>query len=230
MNTTMSDPGPSAADASILCTPYDDERSGSLRGGRFYPLHAIDRPDLFLDLADDGLLDLLRGGAGVGNHHLNEIQRRVGEHFLNEVARGEQTGEQEERHEEVRRNGIARHEPDRSSSVCQVAPGIHGPRAPGSAFVRVVVAHFMGNRCTVPCEGARWPGGQRRVEGIGCFGPGSRRPGRPRLAVRQMRASLRPTGSATARQLYLKRHRAGSPTPGEVWRARLKRTVGGGTE
>ena len=94
-----------------------DHRAHAFGGGRFHPLQAFRRPDLLFELADNGFLHLLGSGAGVGHHHLDAIQRRLGKDFLHEVARRCQSRKKEKAHQQIRRDAIFRHEGDGAAMV-----------------------------------------------------------------------------------------------------------------
>ena len=65
--------------------------------------------DLFLDLAQDRLFDLVGRGAGIGDRDDDLVERNLREDLLDEAAQGDEAGRQNEEHEEVGGDPVAGH-------------------------------------------------------------------------------------------------------------------------
>ena len=131
-----------------------NHRREPLGGGGLHAAQAVHRPDLLLDPADDGLLDLLGSRAGIGDEDLDAVQGKIGEDFLNQVPGRSQPGEDEKQHDHVRGDAVLRHEAD---------------GAPDAASVKVtVVTHtaLFRDVSHLPSSDARRPNGLRGAQPI----------------------------------------------------------------
>ena len=89
------------------------------RGG-FHSAQAVHRPDLLLDPADDGFLDLLGSRAGIGDKDLDAVQGKIGQDFLDQVPGRGQAREDEKQHDHVCGDAVLRHEADGAPDTASV--------------------------------------------------------------------------------------------------------------
>ena len=78
-------------------------------GHRADPVDAVDALDLLFDTTHDALFDLFGRGPQILDADLNHVEAGLGKDLLHHVGKADEAHHQDQEHQQVRRDAVARH-------------------------------------------------------------------------------------------------------------------------